>query len=724
MSERQKRAFVYWSRDHVSLESGPGKGHRTPQGAPELLQKPCGKSPDTLLVGALQNDPYLALKLARGGDMSRKYSASTLLVYRLVAERPLVSAGDLVGMTNLAHKHPGRTISNALRRGKKARLLESASLGWNHQAVDRYVISAAGRERLAPMPEFSDCVWLDQWDLESLVKLGPFVEMAYSVLPKLCQTNLFGGGVFVPRRRPAVNTRSEDIESLVLEGSDWREARLVDLRWLPEGLESTEVALVRHPFSLVAVYENTHLGDGRLYLPVGWKGRYQRRQEVLDLRTRMGEILELRQGWYGISGSGLPRHCPGALFICSDMVSGVMARNAVADVIESEPGSSLRLGIVDLEGQVLQPLERPSNMWEGVKAPPPGGPFGEPELVLEDLKNGRDRMALSVGMERWRAFKALADNTGIRSDQVPLVLETSESKAGELIRPMVRQKLAVRLEGGHYLESRGRRILAGSERVSVQRVTRQLGTYTRKPRARRRRPRPGTSGAGTPGAYRRRQRRHNEGVVDLLVALKAQKEMVFPAKGRYIDHGSARIVPDAYLILPTGAPGSPWVLAAMEYELSARRPDKVREKAQPYMNLERSGRPMPVLFVTASEEAAREFVKLRQPNILATTIAKLEAGPQGRVLVVQRGGEAVVLPGCWWYWYEDGEAPTFDAPINLWAASRRYPHWEVPVDGRLRRVSQAGPDAEGVGDRETKVVMPGGYDWEALLNGLDEEEEA
>ena len=657
--------------------------------------------------------------------MPRKYSATTLLVYRLVADRPLVSAGDLVGMTSQPHKHPGRTISNVLRRGKEDGLLESASLGWNHQAVDRYVISAAGREKFSQMEEFSNCVWLDQWDVELLIKLGPFMEMAYSVLPELCQTNLFGGGVFVPRRRPAVNTRFEDIESLALEESDWREARLVDLRWLPEGLESTEVALVRHPFSLVAVYENTHLSDGRLYLPVAWKGRYQRRQEVQDLRTRMGEVLELRQGWYGISGSDLPRHAPGALFICSDTVSAVMARNAVADVIESQPGSSLRLGIVDLEGQVLQPLERPSNMWEGVKAPPPGGPFGEPELVLEDLKNGRDRMALTTGKGSWRAFKVLADNTGIRSDQVPLVLETSERRASDLIRPMVRQKLSVKLEGGHYLESRGRRILAGSERVSVQRVTRQLGTYTRKPRARRRRPRPGTSGAGTPGAYRRRQRRHNEGVVDLLVALKSQREMVFPAKGRYIDHGSARIVPDAYLILPTGAPGSPWVLAAMEYELSARRPDQVLEKAQRYMNLAESGRPMPVLFVTASEEAAREFVKLRQPHILATTIAKLEAGPQGRALVVQRGGEAAaVLPGCWGYWYEDGAQPTFNAPINLWPANRRYPHWEVPFAEQLRRVSQAGPDVEGMGDRETRVVMPGGYDWETLLNGLDEEEEA
>ena len=608
--------------------------------------------------------------------MSRRLSESTLKVYLWVARCPLSSAGDIVGILGLKQT----AVSNILRRGEQAGLLKSACLGWEQRAVERYVVTSAGKAKFCLMPLFEGCPWINEWDIDLLAELGPFVERAYSLLPTLCQTNLFDGRVFVPRSRLTINTRFEPIEILEMEESDWRRARLVDLRWLPEGLEVSETALLHHTFSLIAVYENADPRDGRFYLPVAWKGRYQRQQEFQSLRSKMGELLELREDWDRISNVFLPRYCPGALFICSDRVSAIMARNRAT---ESRPDASLRIGIVDLQGQVLQPLQLPSAWWESVKAPLPGGPYGEPELAMEDLAVGKT--AVVTGKEQWRTFKTFADFPGIRPDQVPQVIGTSERKAGDLVRPMVKSKLVSKLDGGYYLDSAGRSTLASSERVSVLRVTRQLGVYTRKeqaPRLRRRQPRPRASGARSPGTYRRRQRSHNEALVRMHIALVTQGELAFPGKGRYIDYRGVRVIPDHYIILPTG------VLAALEYEQSAVKDDDILKKALPYLKLAQAGRPMPVLFVTETEEAALKFIKLRQPHLLATTIARLEAGPQGKAVLELREGERIITgdPGCWGYWYNNCEEPTFDAPIDLWPAIESYPDWEVPADNPLRSV--------------------------------------
>ena len=655
--------------------------------------------------------------------MARQFSPTTLLVYRLVAERPLVSAQDILGMTSLPHKNPETTIGNVLMRGQKAGLLRSASLGWEHRAVDRYVVTSNGKERLCQLPEFKDCAWPTEWDIELLARLGPFVEMVYRVLPALFQTNLSKGRVLVPKSGSALNSRLERIESRVLEESNWRRARLVDLRWLPEGLEPTERSLLHHPFSLIAVYEKDAPGDGRFYLPVGWKGRYQRWQEFQDLRSKMESILAQRRDWHRISHSYQPRYHPGGLFICSDRVSGVLARNFTADQLAVNPDMHLTMGIVDLQGHVLQSLQTPSAMWESVTAPLPGDPFGEPELVMAELETGK--VAAVTGKERWTSFKALADFPGIRPDQVRHVAGTSKNKAADIIRPMLKLKLVSKLEGGFYLESPGRRILADSERVSVQRVTKQLGVFTRKKRdPSRRRSRPKAAGSSPGPSHRQRQRRHHQGTVDIHVALGSQGELVIPGQGRYIDYRGVRIVPDHFILLPIGERGSDWVLAALEYERYARKPGQVLEKAKPYIKMARAGRPIPVLFVTDTEEAAVEFVRLEVSHLLATNIGRLQAGPQGRAAIDIQDGTpiAAVEPGCWGYRSTNG-TPTFTAPINLWPASESYPHWTLPADNLLRLVYEAGPRAEipkqGPG---SAVGLPGAdHPGSDPFEGIDEE---
>ena len=90
--------------------------------------------------------------------------------------------------------------------------------------------------------------------------------------------------------------------------------------------------------------------------------------------AKNGELLERRPDWYSISDSYLPSYCPWALFICTDRVSGIVARNYHSDLVRPETDAGLRLGIADLQGNVIQQLQLPTAIWESIKAPLAGGP--------------------------------------------------------------------------------------------------------------------------------------------------------------------------------------------------------------------------------------------------------------------------------------------------------------------------------------------------------------
>ncbi len=629
--------------------------------------------------------------------MARAFSPFTLMIYRLVAEQPLVSDRDLLGMLRpflglgQEYQRLRRNIGRALGRGEEIGLLQSAVLGWHHRAVKRIVATSRGNERFANMPEFEGCRWLSDWDLESLLGLGPLVEMVYRTLPTLPASELFEGRVVVPRSEPGVNRLGEPTEDLVLRESNWRQARLVQIRWLPEGLDSTERALERHPFSLVLVYQNDDPRDPPFFLPAVFRGRYQRWQEFQNMRQKLGEVLERRSDWLYVDNSYLPRYCPGTLFICTDRVSGILARNHFDELVRPRPDDNLRLGVVDLQGNVVQQMQFPIAMWESIKAPLPEGPFGKPEQVLQDLKAGKTLAVIGkafavVGKAQWQTFQGMANFFSISPEKLSRVAGTT--KGGESARPMVKARLASRLEGGYYLESAARTVLAASERVSVQRVTAQLGLFTRRePTRRQRPPRPGVH-RRLPGIYhRKRNRRHQQGVIDLHLALADQGELVIPAKGHYIIFGGVRLIPDGYVLLPTGGHEDRWVLVAVEYERSAIETDEAWGKIQPYINLANARMPMAVLFVTETDKAAMNYVNLQLPHLMATSLDRLQAGPQGRALRDRHGHRRfprVLEDGCWGYWYEGQGAPTFTAPINFSSASGDYSHWEIPADDSLR----------------------------------------
>ena len=123
------------------------------------------------------------------------------------------------------------------------------------------------------------------------------------------------------------------------------------------------------------------------------------------------------------------------------------------------------------------------------------------------------------------------------------------------------------------------------------------------------------------------------------------------------------------------------MLVALEYEQSAKAPSDVGDKANKYRRLTAIGRTLPVLFVTETQDAAEQFCQLGQSYLLATTLERLTEGPQGRMEI---GAES----GCWGYWQEGMDAPTYQTPIDLWAQvyARRdaNPVWRVPLNNPAR----------------------------------------
>ena len=142
-----------------------------------------------------------------------------------------------------------------------------------------------------------------------------------------------------------------------------------------------------------------------------------------------------------------------------------------------------------------------------------------------------------------------------------------------------------------------------------------------------------------------------------------------------------RAVPDAFVVLPPG------VLVALEFERSAATPRALEEKAGNYDRLAGISRPMPVLFIMETVEAARNLAELRYRYVLATTLDAVREGPHGRAVI--QDGVMSGEPGCWWYWYSNREGPTDDAPIDLWShgyvQTEENLEWRLPLDRPFRR---------------------------------------
>ena len=584
--------------------------------------------------------------------MPRAFSSDTLEVYWWLWRWPWASAADIARVTGL--KAPA--VTNVLKRGKQKGWFLSARLGRVFDAVDRYVVSNDGVEESQKRWGWERFWWHTADGVRALARRLEVVEMAYGYLPVLWQSNaVTTPKCHVFRERVGRASRTgEPVTLAELVETDWSEGKLVDFHWWQSG-----------PFEAVATYTNENPDDGDLLLPVLWRGNFQKPGDIAGVRRDMDRVLVEDERWSKLSMSqALFQDChPGMVIFCPDRVAAAVVQRNLRESATRE--TMTKPAILDAQGQVVRAMSPPTAQWRDLLVYRPGWPLKDIPGIMTALGSGA--YAAVNGKRSWRTFRSIDASPGVTLDQIAASVGVSTTEARRLLEPMLTSKVITVRGGGHYLDASGRGLLAASQRKSPSQVKRRWGVYSVKG-----------------GEYLRAQRLHNQGQAQAILELRRHGYGAYPAMGVAIDHRHGgwflRVVPDGFVVLRPG------VLVALEFERSARTPRAVEEKAEKYKRFDEVGRPIPVLFITETAEAAKHLSELRCPFLLATTLDAVREGPHGRAII--EDGVVVGDPGCWWYWYANREAPTSNIPIDM--CSQLYVQydinmaWRLPLDEPLR----------------------------------------
>ena len=588
--------------------------------------------------------------------MPFSFSADTIAVLRWLWFLPWASAADIARVTYL----PEQSVSNILNRRRKAGWLRSARLGRVSNAADRFVFSNTGIQEVQNRWRWQVFWWHSPAGLRRLAGRLEVVEMAYFYLPRLWQSSLLSEPTcLVYEDRPDISDRTgEPIMRAALVKHDWRRGSLWGFHWMKDG-----------PFEAIAIYENLEHDDGLFFLPVLWRGNFQQARDIADVRWEMRSVMIEDARWYKLpQAQALSReNRPGLVIFCPDRVSAAVVQRHWMESLGRDNRTTP--AIIDAQGQVVQSMSVPTSWWQNSYLPPRGN--GRRLGNIGDMVDALTRGAYSAlnGVRSWRMFRALDGSPAVTQAQLAESVGVSSTVAGQLLDPMVKVRAIVRKDGGHYLDELGSRMLADSQHVDIRRINRRWAVYMRRL-----------------GEYRRAQRRHNQGQIDVILYLRRHGYKAYPAMGVVIEYWynrrRIRVTPDAFVILPPG------VLVAVEFERSAKAPSRVRAKARNYGLLAQVRLPIPVLFITETVEAARNFANLRYRYLLATTLEAVREGPHGRAVLGEDGVSGD--PGCWGYWYANRDAPTDNAAIDMWSQiyAKEHPDgvWRVPIDNPFRLV--------------------------------------
>ena len=584
--------------------------------------------------------------------MPRALSSNTKRIYWWAWRWPWASAKDIARVTGIKEN----TVSNALRRGeKKLEWFVSARLGRTSKAVDRYVFTKKGIEEMGGQFGLEPFWWHAADSVRALARRLEVLEMAYRHLPDLWQSNAVSKPhVWMIADMPRLTDSGETTSRPELLELNWSEARLHGFHWLKTG-----------PFEAIATYSNGYSDADLLYLPILWRGFFQKPNDIAQVRRDMHEVLVEDERWESLPRNQgvLGDYFPGMVIFCPDRVSAAMVQR---NWLESATLRQNRAtpAILDAQGQVIRAMDPPLSLWRAPRMPPRGGDPGNICRTVSSLGDGA--YAAINGLRAFRTFRAVDGSPGVTMEQIAAFRRVDATVADRLLAPMVKSRVLACKAGGHYLDQSGRGLLADSQRRSRGRVKRGVGVYTRS------------------REYRSSQRLHNQGQAQAILELRKHGFQAFPALGVVIDRWYQgrliRVVPDAFVLLPPG------VLVAVEFERSATTPGQVEKKAINYQRLAASGKPIPVLFITETTEAARNLASLRFPFLLATTLEMVQTGPHGRAVI--RDGTLNGPTGCWWFWFPNDDAPAPEAPIDLWAQDYVLDDenmaWRVPIDNPWR----------------------------------------
>ena len=593
--------------------------------------------------------------------MPRPLSKDTIFILMWLWQLPWACAADIARITGLK----SNAVSNVLYRRRQSGWLEVARIGRTQSAMDRYVFSTAGVKVMHERYGW-DIFWFHSATaIKALARRLEVVEMAYLYLPQLWQSNLVdSSSCWVYRERADTNSRTgEPIMRVELEEADWSRGEMVYFHWIDKG-----------PFEAVVCYRDGCGSDDLLRLPVLWRGNFQKPSELASVQREMEQVLRRDKLWEELptSQAVFHGHGPGMVIFTPDRVSAAMSQRNWREALNRD--NVTHAAIIDAQGQVVRAMSPPADWWEDFSLPRSHLPPHDVGDVSRAVRTLMSRAYTAVnGEQAWRIFRAVDGSPGVNVEQVEDLARVDTGVAKPLLDEMVEEKakvLAVKGRGkGYYLDASGRALLADSQRVTRARTNRRWGVYAEKD-----------------GVYRRLQADHNRGQADAIRALRQHGFAAYPTMGVVIEYWRdgrrIRVTPDAFVVLPPG------VLVAVEFERSATSETEVEKKAKKYGNLERIGYPIPVLFITETAEAAEALARLRCPFLLATTLDAVREGPHGYAVI--ENGITKGDPGCWWYWYNNREAPTPDAPIDLqshlYTMSDKNLVWRLPLDSPFRQV--------------------------------------
>lgn len=583
--------------------------------------------------------------------MARELSNTTVLVLRLLWSLPWASAADIALITGLKVQ----TVSNVLNRRMEKGWLEREKLGRTQEAVLRYVFTSEGVTECHSLYGWKIFWWHSANGVLALARRLEVVEMCYTYLPRLWQSNLVDDDrrCWVFRERQETNERTgQPMTRCDMREADWSGGRLIEFHWMDQG-----------PVEAIAAYDDGRGSDDVLLIPVLWRGNFQKPADIASVREDMERVLVEDQRRWSVDWRQWRPHeyCPGVVVLCPDRVSGALVQR---NWISFSSGHAVRPGIISADGQVIRRMETPTALWWDFHLPRHGLDVTDVKDVSRVVNRMRSGAYAAVnGLRSWRLFRAIDGSPGVNIEQIADYVAGDTTVARVLRKPMTEGKVLVVRAGGHYLDAAGRGLLAYSQRVTPSRVLKRWGIYTRKG-----------------GEYRRRQRLHNQGQAEVIRWMRKHGFRAFPAMGVVIEYRHKgrliRVVPDAFVILPPG------VLVAVEFERTAETLGALGKKANNYDLMASAGKPLPVLFVTETPEAAETLAGLGYRYVLAATLDEVRNGPHGDA--VGQDGPGSATPGCWRGLDPVRGVVVHGAPINLWAhsyvRSEENQEWRLPLD--------------------------------------------
>ena len=591
--------------------------------------------------------------------MPRALSEVTMRILQMAWQVPFWSVPGLVALLGGPECVKPAQVSNSLRRAERRGWMYCVRVGSERRAVLRWVYSESGIAWGESMG-FKREWWHSRHGVREMAKRIRMIEAVERISPNFFRSELLvEDDVYVFREAPVINPLpGKDTTKWFLDKAYWAGGCPVKFHWLKTG-----------PIGVVVEYRTDDLaGPDRMpvpkesfFLPFVWLGRFHRRGVIAELRRSLGQVLQMRpeRAALDMEYTAYGSYFPGAVAVCSD---GAVAAMVHRHYLETHGRRERRvnLGIVDVQGNIVRRMQTPTNWWSSVKVTCPVPEVGNIGREMELL--GRGVKEAVNGRRAWRVFLMVATRPGSTGLQIAGMSNTLPGEAKGFLNAMVGAGVVCLWRRGYYLVTSGRGLYAGAEGATASRVLKQLGQY-----------------AVADGLFRRRQRFHNRGSTEVCLALQEQGYRVFSALGMsidyYVGHRLFRVSPDAYVLLPPG------ILVAIEYERSAKTPSALAKKLRPYENLAHIGKPIPVLFITETAEAADLIAREEVEGVLSTTLERLRAGPQGRADVTE-AGEIGGESGCWSYWYRHEPAPEHTAAIDLLtqAESKKYARWKVPLE--------------------------------------------